>query len=44
MGIGGILIATGMLSVIYVDRDQAEQWISAGLLTLVAGTGIALVG
>ena len=44
MVIGGILLATGMLSVVYVDKDQAEKWIAAGLLTLVAGTGIALVG
>jgi uncharacterized membrane protein HdeD (DUF308 family) len=41
MVIGGILIATGILSVLYVDREQATQWIAAGLLTLVAGTGIA---
>lgn len=44
MMIGGILIATGMLSVVYVEKEQAEKWISAGLLTLVAGAGIALVG
>jgi hypothetical protein len=44
MVIGGILIATGMLSVVYVEKAEAEKWISAGLLTLVAGAGIALVG
>jgi hypothetical protein len=44
MLIGGILLATGMLSVVYVEKGQAEKWIAAGLLTLVAGTGIALVG
>lgn len=44
MLIGAILIATGMLSVLYVDKKQAEKWIAAGLLTLVAGTGIALIG
>ncbi|VGO23265.1 hypothetical protein SCARR_05372 [Pontiella sulfatireligans] len=42
--IGGILIATGMLSVVYVEKEQAEKMISAGLLTLVAGAGIALAG
>ncbi|WP_136065290.1 hypothetical protein [Pontiella sulfatireligans] len=44
MAIGGILIATGMLSVVYVEKSEAEKWISAGLLTLVAGAGIALAG
>ena len=44
MLIGGILVATEMLSVLYVDKEQAEKWIAAGLLTLVAGTGIALIG
>jgi uncharacterized membrane protein HdeD (DUF308 family) len=44
MVIGGILIATGMLSVVYVEKAEAEKWISAGLLTLVAGAGIALAG
>ncbi len=44
MVIGGILLATGMLSVVYVEKEQAEKWIAAGLLILVAGTGIALVG
>ena len=33
-----------MLSVLYVDKNQAEKRIATGLLTLVAGTGIALVG
>lgn len=44
MLIGGILTATGMLSVLYTDKGQAEKWISSGLLTLVAGAGVALVG
>jgi hypothetical protein len=44
MVIGGILVATGMLSVLYVEKEQAEKWISAGLLTLIAGFGIALIG
>ncbi|WP_168433124.1 hypothetical protein [Pontiella sulfatireligans] len=44
MAIGGILIATGMLSVVYTEKEQAEKWISTGLLTLVAGAGIALAG
>lgn len=29
---------------LYVEKEQAEKWITAGLLTLVAGAGIALVG
>jgi hypothetical protein len=44
MMIGGILVATGMLSVVYTEKEQAEKWIAAGLLTLVAGAGIALIG
>jgi uncharacterized membrane protein HdeD (DUF308 family) len=44
MVIGGILIATGMVSVVYTEKSEAEKWITAGLLTLVAGAGIALVG
>jgi hypothetical protein len=44
MLIGGILLATGMLSVVYVEKEQAEKWIAAGLLSLVAGSGIVLVG
>jgi hypothetical protein len=44
MVIGAILASTGFLSVLYVEKEQAEKWISAGLLTLVAGGGIALVG
>ena len=44
MVIGGILTATGMLSVVYTEKEQAERWIASGLITLVAGAGIALVG
>jgi hypothetical protein len=44
MVIGAILASTGFLSVVYVEKEQAEKWIAAGLLTLVAGAGIALVG
>jgi hypothetical protein len=44
MLIGGILASTGFLSVLYVDKKQAEKWIAAGMLTLVAGAGIALAG
>ena len=44
MVIGGILVATGMLSVVYAEKEDAAKWISAGLLTLVAGAGIAIVG
>jgi hypothetical protein len=32
------------LSVLYAEKEQAEKWIAAGLLTLVAGAAIALVG
>lgn len=42
--IGAILVGTGMLSVAYVEKAQAEKWIAAGLVTLVAGAGIALIG
>lgn len=42
MAIGGVLLATGMLSVLYIEQEQAEKWVSAGLLTLVAGTGIVV--
>jgi hypothetical protein len=44
MVIGSILVATGMLSVLYVDKEQAEKLIAAGLMTLVTGAGIALAG
>lgn len=44
MMIGGILVAAGMLSVVYAEKEDATKLISAGLLTLVAGTGVALVG
>jgi NhaP-type Na+/H+ or K+/H+ antiporter len=44
MVVGAILASTGFLSVLYVDKEQAEKWISAGMLTLVAGAGIALAG
>jgi len=44
MVIGGILVSTGMLSVVYVEKAEAEKMISVGLLTLVADAGIALVG
>ncbi len=44
MLVGGILLATGMLSVFFAEKEDAAKLISAGLLTLVAGTGIALVG
>ncbi|WP_136078983.1 hypothetical protein [Pontiella desulfatans] len=44
MVIGGILVAAGMLSVVYIEKAEAEKLISAGLLTLVAGAGIVLVG
>jgi hypothetical protein len=44
MAIGAILVSTGMLSVLYVEKEQAEKWIAAGVLTLIAGAGIALAG
>jgi hypothetical protein len=44
MLIGGMLLATGMLSVVYDEKEQAEKWIAAGLLSLTAGAGIVLVG
>jgi hypothetical protein len=44
MMVGGILVAAGMLSVVFAEKEDATKLIAAGLLTLVAGTGIALVG
>lgn len=29
---------------LYVEKEQAEKWVSAGLLALVAGAGVALAG
>ena len=42
--VGGILLGAGILSVFVAEKEDAAKLISSGLLTLVAGTGIALVG
>jgi hypothetical protein len=44
MVIGAILVSTGMLSVLYVEKAEAERWVAAGLLTLIGGAAIGLVG